>query len=451
MRIAMVVPNPCAPDFRVQKQAETLASAGHEVCVFCTKGPELLNDEVRAGVRYQRLFWQPLPPLSALKQLARPVRFKRHQPAFDRKNKIEKMSAFDRLPVPSRLGRVIGARRAAVVRGWARNQIQTLYQPYLEARFARLFEPVMINFRADVVHAHDLLALPAAANVAQRTNARLIFDSHELEAHRNPPLTRARRRQVERLEARLLPRAEAVLTVGNRIADHLAANYNIARPLVLYNSPRLVDQQICSLPDIRLLAGAPGNALLLVYTGNIAPNRGLETGIKALGRLRRRGHDTLGGRPVCLVAMGRCPPALKLALIELAQQEGVQERLFILPPVSPELVSRQIATADAALIPIIPRALSYEYAMPNKLFEAIIAGLPVLGSDLAEMGAFLRQNGLGATFTPGDPDALADAIVKIFPNGENAVPTASTTLLKSLAWETQAEKLISLYSKLAMY
>lgn len=452
MRIAMVVPNPCAPDFRVQKQAETLAMAGHEVCVFCTMGSGLPAEEIRAKVRYRRLNWQPRPPLVAMKGLFRVPGPHRQRSGAVISPPVKLEAAGVREVPHGRLARLIGPRYATILRQWISRRIQTVYQPYLEASFARVFVPAISAFDPDAVHAHDLLSLPGAATVTRETGARLIFDSHELEAHRNPPLTPARRRQVERMEARLLIQATAVLTVGDRIADHLAQEYGIARPLVIYNSPRLADQQSgppLAVPDIRSLAGAPDNALVLAYTGNIAPNRGLETAIDALGLLRSRGDDRPGGRPVCLVAMGRCPPAHAIALTERAEKRAVQDRLFLVPPVAPEIVSRQIASADAALIPIIPRALSYEYAMPNKLFEAIMAGLPVLASDLTEMGDFLRRTGLGTTFKPEDPAAMADAIHAAFPDGKGAISSPSTTLIESISWEAQAEKLTDLYARLS--
>lgn len=61
-RIAMLVSNPCSPDFRVNKQAESLAQAGYEVRVFCTWKPGLgipIYERIN-GVTYVRREWNPM-------------------------------------------------------------------------------------------------------------------------------------------------------------------------------------------------------------------------------------------------------------------------------------------------------------------------------------------------------------------------------------------------------
>lgn len=61
-KIAMLVSNPCSPDYRVNKQAESLAAAGYEVRVFCTWKPGIgiPTQEVINGVTYVRREWNPV-------------------------------------------------------------------------------------------------------------------------------------------------------------------------------------------------------------------------------------------------------------------------------------------------------------------------------------------------------------------------------------------------------
>lgn len=70
-KVAIVVPNPCDPDYRVVKQAETLAEAGYEVRVFCTlpHGSDLPRQEVINGVTYVRKPWGPRAFLARLNPL----------------------------------------------------------------------------------------------------------------------------------------------------------------------------------------------------------------------------------------------------------------------------------------------------------------------------------------------------------------------------------------------
>lgn len=310
--------------------------------------------------------------------------------------------------------------------------------------FRRSFEQAITDWFPDVIHAHDTMALPAAANAAQRSGARLIFDSHELETHRNPPQLWINRAQTRRIEARYLPQADHVITVGHKIAEHLAQEYAIARPSVIFNSPQLEPSplparwQQAPRTDVRQETGLPPETPLLVYTGNVAMNRGIEQTIEGLAQYHL---DHPGAPAVHLSTVGRAPDAAQRALTSLASRLDLAERLHFHDPVAANDVTRFIATATAAVIPIIPQTLSYEYAMPNKLFEAALAGLPILGADLAEMGPFIRDNGLGQTY-----DSRAAAA---FSQGLHAVlaqpRSTGASHPEAYSWETQSKQLLEIY------
>ena len=158
--------------------------------------------------------------------------------------------------------------------------------------FRRVFAPSITAFQPDVVHGHDGLALPLTVRVAQASGAICVFDSHELEAHRNHPLIWAMRPRIQALERRFLPRVNAVLTVSRTIASHLEEHYAIKRPTVLYNAP---PRTPAPLPQrwkgsprmtVRYEAELNATAVLLVYTGNIATGRGIEQTLQNLAELQ---------------------------------------------------------------------------------------------------------------------------------------------------------------------
>lgn len=316
--------------------------------------------------------------------------------------------------------------------------------------FRRAFEAKITAWSPHIVHAHDGLSLPLLVHAAGHSNAVSVFDSHELEAHRNHPLIWAMRRRISALERRYLPQTDAVLTVSETIANHLSAHYAIARPTVLFNTPAL---RPAPLPDrwqgtprtsVRTETQLSNDALLLVYTGNIAAGRGIEQTLIGLAHYLK--HNTQV-RDIHLSLVGSVSPALQTKLETQAKHLGVHNRLQFHPSVPATDVTRFIADADIAVLPILPDVMSHQYAMPNKLFEALQAGLPILGADLEEMSKFIRANNLGICFDPFSAHSFSDALERLLlscaPPQKRRKHFAQVS--KTYCWEAQSDKLLSLY------
>ncbi|GLP87864.1 glycosyltransferase [Tritonibacter mobilis] len=309
----------------------------------------------------------------------------------------------------------------------------------------------------DVIHSHDGVTLPAAANAARRTGAKLVFDSHELEVHRSPPLPYLRRIQVERMERKYLPQADKVITVTERAADYLAHEYCIDRPTVLFNAPPVEPTpmpekwEVYDRFDVRADLNLHPRDFLFVYTGNITLNRGLELAIIALSRIQdfRDPNERFGSR-YHLVAVGKVQSGQDRAIKRLASAYGLEDCVHILQPVAPHRVANYISSANASIIPILPVTLSYEFAMPNKLFEATLSGNPIICSDLLEMGPFVSENSLGLTYSADSPEHCAVKMLELIKNyGQFERSVArQIELNEKYSWEAQERKLIAMYQEL---
>ena len=95
--------------------------------------------------------------------------------------------------------------------------------------------------------------------------------------------------------------------------------------------------------------------------------------------------------------------------------------------------------------------LNHRLSMPNKLFEMTFAGLPLVGSDLPEIGRYLRETGVGLAVDPTDPAAIAAAFRELAAHPERYRPDAATLarVAATYGWPAQAEKLLDLYAGLA--
>jgi glycosyltransferase involved in cell wall biosynthesis len=300
---------------------------------------------------------------------------------------------------------------------------------------------------AAVWHGHDLTGLPAAARAAERGGGRLVYDAHELflEAHGAVTQPGWARRIVGRVERRLAARADALVTVNDELASVLAADLRPARTVVAHNCPpRWVPPS--PRPDrLRAAARIPAEAPVLLYHGSVAPERGLPQLVAALER------PALGGAHLAILAVGRPDPALSAALAI----SPAADRVHLLPAVAPDELPPWVASADLAVMPIQPSTRNHRLSTPNKLFEALAAGVPVLASDFPAMRRIVLDDPdgpLGAVCDPADPDAIAAAAAALLGLDDAAAAALRARCLRAAharwCWEIEGARLVALYDDL---
>jgi glycosyltransferase involved in cell wall biosynthesis len=297
----------------------------------------------------------------------------------------------------------------------------------------------------DIIHAHDAHVLEAAVNAANHMRVRgkrprLIYDAHEYVAG----AVRTNERQAlawRRMEAYYIRNADAVITVSEPIADALQRNYRLPdRPTVVLNAPSLESRDVPD-SDIRSACKLDPDVPLIVYSGSTAPKRGVATVVQALTQVPDA-HLAV----VC-VPGPRSPHAMDLA--RQAGELGVADRLYRVSPVAPESVLDFLRTADVGVHPMVGGIPNHEMALPNKLFDYVLAGLPVVVSDLAEMGSFVRRTGVGEVFPYDDVDRCAAAIKLVLADlSTYRERIAGGSFADTHSWESQEVQLAGVYSRL---
>ncbi len=276
----------------------------------------------------------------------------------------------------------------------------------------------------DVVHCHDFNALPAGDALARAAGVPLIYDSHEFWAgrpreYRPTPLLDRRERALER---RLGADAAAVITVGDGVAQALRAAYGWQHISVVRNTFPYVEPG----PDIE----RPDRPAGLIYAGRLAAYRELEVIAAASHRL---------DLPVTLIGpsddtwLNRFDPG----------------RAQVRPPCPPQEVDALLGAAGLVLVTHSDQWENHRLALPNKLFHAVRAGVPVVATDVGELAKVVRAHGLGTLYPPGDADGLVDAVHRAladYPRWCRAVRAAAP----SLSWETDAAALLRVYDALAV-
>jgi glycosyltransferase involved in cell wall biosynthesis len=134
------------------------------------------------------------------------------------------------------------------------------------------------------------------------------------------------------------------------------------------------------------------------------------------------------------------------------RQLGLDGRVFLLSPVPSERLPEVTVSADVGLILFGNTCLNHYYSLPNKLYEYMMAGLPIIASDLPEMRRVIGECRCGVLINSRQPEAIADAIVRM---------TSSTPEMKAMGkrgreaalhrynWSVQAKKLLELYAGLS--
>jgi len=470
MKIVIVVPNECNPDFRVVKQAETLARFGHEVIVYCgafrlgeAKALECVN-----AVTYIRREWCVEDTLK--NWLLHTSRLSFSNRKLSDSNSISpkigtRTFFYYFIFIPLLLVWMILKYSVQIVKLLESMLIRTykLFKSKVQLVINKLIRSVFANFKnhlfyhcfydeisemsPEIIYCHDGPTILLGSKVAASTGATFLYDSHELETHRSPPLGFIKKFLVKMGEKKYLPQAFQVFTVGEKIAEFLEAEYKIKKPIVLYNAPTIkksawpenwATQNERSLRDDVSL---DCDENIFVYTGNVAFGRGCEDVIGALAMLKKEYRYSDSALPN-FVMVGKVNEADKAALTSLASKGGVEEKVHFVTPVAAHSVVDYISDADFSIIPVQPKALSYQYAMPNKLFEATMAGLPILGSNLAEMGPFIINNNLGTTYIPENERDLSRKMDELLVNKYSYDQSHRREIALKYSWENQENKLM---------
>jgi glycosyltransferase involved in cell wall biosynthesis len=329
--------------------------------------------------------------------------------------------------------------------------------------------PEVAGLRPELIHAHDghmvgiasrLAARMAAAAAAEPDGSaagrpvRWVYDAHEYLAGVESPggrdlRARFRRRMLIGEERAHIRRADAVVTVSPTIAELLRADHRLpAAPEIVLNAP--LGGASCGagaaagaggrLPDVRHAAGLPSSTPVLLYSGGMAPKRGVPTLIDALRELPG----------VHLVLVARQGDSDVPGLLERAAWAGVAERVRVVPYVTPEQVVEYIASATIGVVPLLHRR-NHELSLITKYFEYAAARLPILCSDVREMAATTRRLGVGEVFRAGDAGSLAAAVRPMLADPGRyraAYLSGEAAELAGGGWERQALVLDGLYRRL---
>lgn len=303
---------------------------------------------------------------------------------------------------------------------------------------------VVIELNPDIIHVNDPLIAPVglrASNKLKKIHGkepRLVYDSHEWWSGL-PIQGQDIHTAILQIEKRIVTRADSVVTVVDEIADLLASHYDLPkRPAVIKNLPTYAQVPAQDRKRLRAELGLADETKLMVYSGAISKERGVETAVRALSALQDV-HLAIVGSDLRSAEVKR--------LVELSEDLGVSDRVHLRPYVPTESIVWFLSTADIGISPLL-HTENHHLAMPTKLSEYLLSGMVLVVSDCRRQAEFVTQQGVGEVFAAGDPQDFAATIRKVLKNFEDYKSRMDENLLESLTWESQEVELAAIYQAL---
>jgi glycosyltransferase involved in cell wall biosynthesis len=398
MRIGMILDNKFPPDFRVEKEINSLQKK-HKIFLLCYKRGKQKDREEWCGINVQRIF-----------------------------------NGFERRWSNWRL-------------------IRTNFSHHWRIEI----EKFVINNQIDVLHVHDLPLVRTAISVGEKMHIPVIADLHEnypalLELETNEPLYNAPslgtlivRMSVsiegwKKYEKTVITKADMVITVieeaKQRLIDlgvppskiHVVANYN------LMNVNKLDEKQTI----------VRNNPFRIVYAGGFGPSRDLKTLIHAASLIQENEIQNL--EILMLGAMGRTYSEMK----RYAAQMGVEDKVSVYKWMPMEEAEKIMNSAHVGLVPH-SKSDHTDSTIPHKLFQYMDYGLPIIVSNCKPLERIIRDSGTGLVYRSGDAKSLASCLIEIYQNPAKSKEMGrlgTIAVKEKYNWNNAEKVLLKLYDEL---
>lgn len=298
---------------------------------------------------------------------------------------------------------------------------------YAAFKFLLLYE--LFKQKADIYFAEEIYSLPYVKFRTFFGKGKVYYNSRELYAFlgglRNRKFIQKIFTFIEKL---LIHQVDLVLTTGEMDSDFLFNFYGIKNTLVIRNIPKL------KTPDKKInlhekLSISPDTRILL-YQGVLIDGRGIELVIENLPKIKNAVFVILGDG------------VRKLKWKKYAEELNVSEKVFFLGTVPQDELINYTAAADLGICLIENISISYYHALPNKLFEYIMGGLPVVSSALPQMKQIVDQYKVGECIDIETNKNIAELINNLL-NDANKLGKYKSNCVeasKELNWDVEFEK-----------
>ena len=303
----------------------------------------------------------------------------------------------------------------------------------LEFIFRSVFRAKKI--KCEVIHANDLQGLVVASLIKRlaHKDAAIVYDAHEYETEANG-IKGFRKKIYQFLERKLIKEVSRVITVSDTIANEYVRLYGIEQPTVLLNVPKITRDPREKHNLFREKLEIRPDQRIFLYQGYLMPGRGVDILLNTFSKLDSDKN--------VIVFMG------KGKLKELIDDYREQGNIYFHHFVDPNEFLNYTSSADVGIAFIQDISLSDRYCLPNKLFEYISCGLPVICSNLPEMKKLVETNKVGVVANENTEKGFKNAVDLMNSKDLDFFKANTSATSAKYSWLLQEEKLIQLYNRL---
>jgi glycosyltransferase involved in cell wall biosynthesis len=284
----------------------------------------------------------------------------------------------------------------------------------------RLFFLLLFS-KVDILLANDTDTLLTNYLVSKIRRKKLVFDAHELFPEVPELAHRPKVKRIwEKIEDWIFPHLTHCYTVCQPIADYYNQKYNINMKVVR-NVPYLLKYTGEKLLDY-------SGKKIILYQGALNVGRGLEWVIDAM--------PFIENAVLVIIGDGDIADELKKRINNL----NVTDKVFFLGRIAGAELHKYTPSADLGLCLLENRGLNYYYSLPNRIFDYLQAGVPVLATDFPEIANIVKPHKTGILISHYEPEYLAEVINDFFAKGFDTSHFAETAA--EFCWEEEEKILL---------
>lgn len=300
-------------------------------------------------------------------------------------------------------------------------------------KFAFLLNVKLLFNKYDIYFAEDLYTLPFVVLFGKIKRGKIIYDSRELFGYLAGLGEKKKIQGILRFVEKLfINRTDLIIVTGEMDKEFLIKEYKAKNVIILRNFPKY--SKIFEVYDLRKKFNIPSSTTILIYQGMIHHGRGLRTVFEFL----RKNEDYI----FFIVGDG----SQKNFYENLAAEMKIDHKIIFVGKVPQTELLKYTKGSDIGVSLIENISLSYFYALPNKLFEYIMAEIPCVVSNLPQMDKVIKEYKVGISVALEDLTQLDSALKRISQDiifREELIRNCAKAS-RELNWEKEIEKLFTL-------
>jgi glycosyltransferase involved in cell wall biosynthesis len=425
-KVCMFVWNHFTNDARVLRECTALSEAGYEVdliAIHDPKDPACKKEEKRNGFSIKRVNRYPKLLLF----------FKRYYGALKRRKYILYPGI---LAVAAALF-LYSIPLAVLMLGLAA-LLKVINFPRLWANGYVILGMIAEGKKKDyeIYHSNDLNTLPQGwicAKFLRLKKKKLVYDSHEVQTSRT-----GYGKNVYYIEKFFIKRIDSFINENKTRAEYTAKLYSIEVPKVIHNYPFYKEVKQIQKVDLHEMLGIDKEEPILLYQGGIQTGRGLDKLIEAVPMFKRGILVLLGD--------GR----IKSDLLRRVEEKGLQDKVRFVPKVPVEELPNYTVNAYLGFQVLNNVCFNHYSASSNKLFEYIMAEVPVIACSFPEIQRAVEEGKVGICVDSHDPKSIAEGVNRLLDNRQLRDEMSKNCINARLKynWENEKKLFLNIYEGL---